>query len=185
MIPLVITWKAALQNSSICTKKKSSFRILFIEPMYGCRIPTKSRSRRLPLMKPRSHRLKRRSHCHKIKFDDVSHAMTAKKPAKKVLHFQSFCFASFLVPVFVVIALSLLVVLRRKQFLIWDDFAWKPTIWWKRATKATSAGTHSKALNLLGDFCDNRMVFPFHLEHHSSKLSLFFLEKLAVPRGYM
>ena len=49
--------------------------------------------------------------------------MTAKKPAKKVLHFQSFCFASFLVPVFVVIVLSLLVVLRRKQFLIWDDFA--------------------------------------------------------------
>ena len=33
--------------------------------------------------------------------------MMAKKPAKKVLHVQSFCFANFLIPVVVVIALSL------------------------------------------------------------------------------
>ena len=170
MIPWVITWKAALQNLSICTKKKSSFRIFFIEPMYGCRIPTKSRSRRSPLMKPRSRRLKRRSHCHKINFDDVSHAMTAKKLAKKVLHFQSFCFASFLVPVFVVIALSLLVVLPRKTILDMRQFCLK---------------TDEIDVLRYPYKGSNRIVFPFHLEHHSSKLSLFFLEKLAVPRGYM
>ena len=137
-------------------QKKTSFRILFIEPMYGCRFPTKSRSRRSPLMKLRSHRLKRRSHCHKIKFDDVSHAMTAKKPAKKVLHIQSFWFANFLVPVVAVIALSLLVVLPRKTILDMRRLCLKNRRFdGERATKYPYRGS------LSGDFRDNRIFFSF------------------------
>ena len=48
-----------------------------------------------------------------------------KNLPKKVLHFQSFCIANFLVPVFVVVALSLLVVLPRKTILDKRQFCLK------------------------------------------------------------
>ena len=100
---------------------------------------------------------------------------------KKVLHFQSFCFANFFIPVVVVIALSLLVVLPRNTILDMRQFCVKNRRFHgKRATKYPYRGS------LSGDFRDNRFFFfPFYLEHHTSKLSLFSLENLAFLWGYM
>ena len=54
-----------------------------------------------------------------VNFDNASCAMTAKiYPPKSVLRIQSFCFAYFLFSVIILVALSLLVVFLRKQFLI-------------------------------------------------------------------
>ena len=164
-------------------RKKCRFRILFIEPVYGCRFPTKSKSRRSPLMKPRPHRLtKRRSHCHLNQVWQRKFMQWRQRNLpKKVLHFQSFCFANFFIPVVVVIALSLLVVLPRKTILGMRQFCVKNRRFdGKRATKYPYRGS------LSGDFRDNRFFFfSFYLEHHTSKLSLFSLENLAFLRGYM
>ena len=101
-----------------------------------------------------------------------------------MLHVRTFCFANFLIPVVVVIVLSLLVVLPRKTILDMRQFCLKTDDLMETRDEIDVRRYPYKG-SLLGDFRDNRMVFPFHLEHHSSKLSLFFLEKLAVPRGYM
>ena len=103
---------------------------------------------------------------------------------KKVLHVQSFCFANFLIPVVVVIALSLVVVLPRKTILDMRRLRLKTDDLMETRDEINVRRYPYKG-SLLVDFRDNRMVFPFYIEHHSSTLSLFFLEKLAFPRGYM
>ena len=99
--------------------------------------------------------------------------MTAKKPAKKVLHVQSFCFANFLIPVVVVIALSLVVVLPRKTILDMRRLRLKTDDLMETRDEINVRRYPYKG-SLLGDFRDNRMVFPFYLEHTSSKLSTLF-----------
>ena len=101
-----------------------------------------------------------------------------------MLHIQSFWFANFLAPVVAVIALSLLVVLPRKTILDMRQFCSKTDDLMETRDEIDVRRYPYKG-SLLGDFRDNRMVIPFYLEHTSSKLSLFFLEKLAFPRGYM
>ena len=67
-----------------------------------------------------------------------------------VLHFQSFCFAYFLVFVVIVVTLSSLVTWPHKK-----NF-WKSTIDGKRATKSTSARTHTVAQWLVSSNLDLR-----------------------------
>jgi len=79
---------------------------------------------------------------------------------KKVLHVQSFCFANFLIPVVVVIALSLVVVLPRKTILDMRRFCLKTDDLIETRDKIDVRRYPYKG-SLLGDFRDNRMVFPF------------------------
>ena len=72
------------------------------------------------------------------KFDNVSQATTAKKPAKKCIVHSEFLFSYFLISVVAEVALSLLVMLPRKAILDMRQFHGKCVMKW------TFAGTHTE-----------------------------------------
>ena len=74
-----------------------------------------------------------------------------------VLHFQSFCFAYFLVLVVIVVTLNSLVTWQHKTIFWYATISpEKSTIDGKRATKSTSAGTHTVAQWLVASNLDLR-----------------------------
>ena len=74
-----------------------------------------------------------------------------------VLHFQSFCFAYFLVFVVIVVTLSSLVTWSHKTIVWYATISpEKSTIDGKRATKSTSASTHTVAQWLVASNLDLR-----------------------------
>ena len=95
-------------------------------------------------MKPRSHRLKGRWHCH---FNQVWQRYSSND-GKETCQKNCYTFRVFVLLIFSfppsLIALTLLVVLPRKTILDTRRFCLKTDDLWKRATKSTSAGTHTQ-----------------------------------------
>ena len=99
-----------------------------------------------------------------IKFDNVSHVITAKKTAKRVQHFHSVCFAYFLFSVVVVVALISLVPLPCKTILDHGTiiFCLKNRRFdGKRRTKSMSAGNHSEVHYWLEDSADRSFILAW------------------------